>query len=100
MDPPAGVSLKGVVDFFGPIREPPLEKHWSKLPPVSIHHGTTDPLVDKNESEYLVAELVAARKKLDRDYFVNWYPNEGHGFKGAALSKSRDATIKFMSSVL
>ena len=100
MDPPAGASVKAVVDFFGPIRHPPLAQDWSKLPPVSIHHGTKDQLVDINESEYLVAELDAARKQPDRDYFVNWYPNEGHGFKGAALGKSRDATVAFMSSML
>ena len=100
MDPPAGVALKGVVDFFGPIREPPLPKNWAKLPPVSIHHGTDDDLVKKTESEYLVAELIAAKKQLGRDYFVEWYDKEGHGFKGAALNKSRDATVKFMNTVL
>ena len=100
MDPPTGASLKCVVDFFGPTRHPPLEPHWSKLPLVLIHHGTADRSVDISESEFLVAELEAIKKKKDRDYFVEWYKGEGHGFTGAALTESRDATVEFVKKAL
>lgn len=100
MAPPTGVALKCIVDFFGPTTQAPLETNWSRLPPLLIHHGTKDPLVPFSESEYLVAQLEKAGKKKDRDFFFEAYEGEGHGFKGAALTKSRDATIEFISKTL
>lgn len=100
MDPPAGTFLKCVVDFFGPTRRPPLEPHWSKLPPVLIHHGTADSLVPMSESEFLVAQLESSKKKKDRDYFVEWYKDQGHGFTGDALARSRKATVEFVEKTL
>ena len=100
MAPPAGTSLKCVVDFFGPTLKPPLESNWSKLPPVLILHGTKDPLVSPDESKYLVAQLEAVGKKKNRDYFFQLYEDEGHGFKGAALTKSRVASVEFIKRIL
>lgn len=98
MDPPAGTQLKCVVDFFGPTQS--LETHWSKLPPVLIFHGTKDPLVDPSESAYLVAQLELAGKKKGPGYIFESYEGEGHGFKGAALTKSRDETVEFIKKTL
>jgi dienelactone hydrolase len=98
MDPPAGTPLKCVVDFFGPTQS--LAPHWSKLPPVLIFHGTKDQLVDPSESARLVAQLELAGKKKGSDYIFESYEGEGHGFKGAALTKSREAAVEFIKKRL
>ncbi len=98
MDPPAGTTLKGVVDFFGPTHS--LGSGWAKLPQALILHGTKDPLVDISESEHLVAQLDAAGKNKGRDYVFERYEGEGHGFKGPALTKSRDLTVEFIKKAL
>jgi dienelactone hydrolase len=100
MDPPAGTRVKGVVDFFGPTQRPPLAAHWATLPLIQIHHGKDDRRVSPSESTFLIEELDRVGKTLDRDYFVNWYAHEGHGFKEPALTTSRDATVKFMTTTL
>lgn len=98
MDPPVGIGMKCVVDFFGPTRM--LENYWSKLPPTLIHHGTEDHVVDHAESAFLVAQLQGAKKKEGSDYQVELYKGEGHGFKEPALTKSRDATVAFVKKML
>ena len=98
MEPPAGIKLKCVVDFFGPTQL--LENHWSKLPPVLICHGIKDPLVKLSVSLDLVAQLEKAGKKKDRDYFFEKYKDEGHGFKDPALTKSRVRTVEFITKML
>ncbi len=108
---PPGVSLKGLVDFFGPTSQVPLSGDWSALPPTLIHHGTLDPL-PITDSEDVVRGLEAKGRKVTRltfgapptgphlgDQFVK-YPGEGHGFKGAALAGSRDASVEFLSKNL
>ena len=65
-----------------------------------IHHGTADRAVDISESEFLIAQLESAKKKKDRDYFVEKYEDEGHGFTGDALTKSRNVTVEFIEKML
>jgi carboxymethylenebutenolidase len=98
MDPPAGINLKCVVDFFGPTQT--LEPHWSKMPPVLVFHGSADTLVYPSESEYLVGKLDGVGKKKGVDYFYDPSKGETHGFKGAELTKSRDATVEFFKKRL
>jgi dienelactone hydrolase len=98
MDPPPGISPKCVVDFFGPTKT--LEPHWSKMPPLLIFHGTVDPLVVPAESDYLVGELKRVGKKKGVDFFYDPSEGETHGFKGAELTKSRDATVEFFKKRL
>ena len=98
MDPPAGVTARCVVDFFGPTRT--LEPHWTKMPPLRIFHGSADPLVSPSESEFLVEKLEGAKKKKGQDYIYEPSPGEGHGFKGPELTKARDATIEFFKKRL
>ncbi len=95
MDPPAGTQPKCVVDFFGLTQG--LAAHWVKLPPLLILHGTEDKLVLPSESEQIVAHLESAGKKKGRDFRFTRYEGEGHGFKGAALVKSRDETVEFIN---
>jgi dienelactone hydrolase len=98
MDPPVGVTPKCVVDFFGPTRT--LEPHWTKMPPLLVFHGTVDPLVHPSESEYLVEQLKGVGKKEGGDYCYDPSKGQGHGFKGAELTKSRDATVHFFKTRL
>ena len=98
MDPPAGIKLKCVVDFFGPTQL--LENHWSKLPPVLIFHGTEDDSVDLSASVHLVAQLEKAGKKKGQDYIFEKYKDEGHGFKDPKLTKSRVRTVEFIRKLL
>ena len=98
MDPPAGVTPKCVVDFFGPTAT--LEPHWSNMPRALVFHGTKDQLVPPSESEYLVGKLESVKKVKDRDYFYEPVKDESHGFKGAALTKSRDRTVDFFETTL
>lgn len=98
MDPPKPTKLRCVVDFFGPTRT--LEPHWSNMPPVLIFHGAKDPLVDPSESAFLVAQLESAGRKRGTGFTYEAVPGEGHGFHGAALKKSRDEMIAFITRVL
>jgi len=86
--------------FFGPTQNPAVDKKWSVLPPVLILHGGADHLVFPTESEYLVAQLEAAGKKKDRDYFFERYEKQGHGFKEPDLTKSRNRAIDFIKKAI
>ena len=98
MDPPANIRPKCMVDFFGPTQG--LESHWANLPPLLILHGSEDRLVPPGDSAHLVAQLESAGKKKGRDFCFTEYAGEGHGFKGAALAKSRDQTIDFIEKTI
>nr|WP_254798646.1 dienelactone hydrolase family protein [Sphingobium sp. AS12] len=98
MDPPGGVAVQSVVDFFGPTHL--LDAHWSKLPPVLIFHGSVDKFVDPSESEFLVQQLEAAGRAEGTGYNYELVEGQGHGFKGAALTESRDKTTKFLTDSL
>ena len=52
------------------------------------------------ELEALVAKLEQVGKKKGRDYFFEPSKGETHGFKGAELTKSRDATVEFFKKML
>ncbi len=108
---PPGPRLKAVVEFFAPTLQPAVKGDWSVLPPVQIHHGTSDPLSIEN-SRHLVRELrgkartvkewkfgAAGTAALADDQFIE-YPGETHGFKGAALTGSRDAAVQFLDEHL
>ena len=107
----SGMTLKGVVDFFGPTLQPPVTGDWSKLPPILIHHGTLDPLSIEN-SRKVVRELETVHRQVTKltfgqqptgpmadDRFIE-YPGEKHGFTGAALAASRDSTTEFLKRKL
>jgi dienelactone hydrolase len=100
MDPPAGVVVKCVVEFFGPVAY--LEDKLSAMPPLMIFHGGADFLVSPSQSHTLVTALQAAGKKQDRDFFVDFksYEKESHGFKGEKLTSSRTETVDFFKKYL
>jgi dienelactone hydrolase len=98
MSPPSGITLKCVVDFFGPTQAPPLRGNRSALPPLQIHHGANDTLVPITESEHLVTQLRAAGKTEGLGYHFTKYPGQGHGFTGSALNASRASTVTFVTA--
>lgn len=98
IDPPPGLQPKCVVDFFGPTQG--LGPHFARLPPVLILHGSADRMVPPSDSAHLVAQLESAGKKKGRDYRFSSYAGEGHGFKGAAMVKSRDEAAEFIENTI
>lgn len=100
MSPPTGTSLKCVVDFFGPTLAPPLRGNVATLPPVLIHHGTADEMVDIEESVHLENQLKAAGKVKGVGYEFIRYPGQPHGFKGPDLATSRTKTVEFLKGIL
>ena len=100
MTPPAGISLKCAVDFFGPVVNPPLTGNRAAMPPVLIHHGERDDLVPISDSRQLVGELRAAGKTEGVGYTLLEYRDQGHGFKGADLATARAKTVEFLTSIL
>lgn len=100
MSPPPGANLKCVVDFFAPTLTPPLRGHWAALPPVLIHHGTSDGIVPIDNSENLVNELRAVGRTQGLGYEFIRYPGQGHGFTGPDLAGSRTKTVEFFDRIL
>lgn len=100
MAPPSGTMLRCVVDFFGPTRSPKLCGSRSSMPPIQIHHGRVDTVVDVAESEHLVTELRAAGKVEGLGYEFLQYRHQGHGFTGADLVASRAASVAFVHASL
>jgi len=100
MTPPAGVTVRGIVDFFGPTLTVPLPNHWSALPPVLIFHGTDDHLVSITESEYAVNQLAACAKVSGRDSVFTPVRGQGHGFKDPELTQARTGTVAFLTRTL
>jgi dipeptidyl aminopeptidase/acylaminoacyl peptidase len=72
----------------------------ASMPPVQIHHGTGDGMVDIAESEHLVHELRAAGKVKGLGYEFFRYPNQGHGFSGDALVSSCATAVAFLKTSL
>jgi len=70
------------------------------MPPVLIHHGTTDEIVRIQHSVHLVTELKAAGRTEGVGYEFITYPKQGHGFTGDALTASRTRTVGFLEGIL
>lgn len=100
MSPPTGISLKAVVDFFGPTTAPPLLGSRASLPPVLVQHGTDDAIVPISDSVSLVNELRGLGRTEGVGYEFVSYPGQGHGFTGADLTASRTKTVAFLETIL
>jgi len=100
LDAPPGVTIKCLVDFFGPTLAPPLTGRFERMPPVQIHHGSDDRTVYPHDSEALIAQLKKAGKREGTDFVFESYPGQTHRFDGPALAAARAATISFIDSRL
>jgi dienelactone hydrolase len=91
--------INALVEFFAPVNQLPFNSlgvDIDQLPPVQIHHGTNDDVVDKSQSEKLVQELESVGKQKDIDYEVFYYKGEGHGFSSpSAILESTRRTIDY-----
>ena len=94
------VTLRCIVDFFGPTLAPPLQGRFQQMPPVQIHHGDADTTVYPRDSDALVAELKKAGKREGKDFVFESYPGQTHRFDSAALAAARAATVAFIDSRL
>jgi dipeptidyl aminopeptidase/acylaminoacyl peptidase len=63
-------------------------------PPTLIFHGANDNVVDVSQSELLANKL--ANEGVKHQLVI--YPREGHGWYGAALTKSFDQIELFLKS--
>lgn len=92
--------VKALVEFFAPVTQLPFQGiggDVDRLPPVQIHHGDDDRIVNRDQSIELESQLVAAGKVKDSDYELYFYPGEGHGFTSAtAVSDSTSRTVAFL----
>jgi carboxymethylenebutenolidase len=89
----AAVDLrcKAVVNFYG-ILPPLLLAQLRRLPPTLIIHGARDWVVPVAAAYQLATFLQARRIPYD----MHIYPEEGHGFHGAAASDAMARTIRFL----
>ena len=100
MTPPPGASVKAVVEFFAPTRNPALAGPWARMPPLLVHHGTADTTVYPADTVHLESELKRAGKHRDVDYWVTEYPGQTHRFTAAALKAALAATVTFLTARL
>jgi dienelactone hydrolase len=98
--PPSGVTLRALVDFFGPTTSLPSSSPWASLPQLQIHHGDDDTVVFPSDTKHLIAKLEGAGKRQPRDFIVRWYDKQGHVFDAPSLTKARKETIQFFEQKL
>jgi carboxymethylenebutenolidase len=80
-----------VVDFFGGLPAP-VARHMQGFPPTLILHGEDDRIVDPSEARTLAALL----KARNVPHELALYPNQGHGFVGAAADDARRRVAEFV----
>jgi carboxymethylenebutenolidase len=85
------LRCEAVVDFYG-ILPPLLLVQLRRLPPTMILHGARDWVVPVAAAYQLATFLQARRIPYD----MHIYPEEGHGFRGAAASDAMARTIRFL----
>lgn len=98
LDPPPHAWLNGVVDFFGPTSG--LGPSFARLPAVLVCHGSADAIVSPRDSQQLVEALKREGRKQGVGYEYEVFSGEGHGFKDAALRRSRELTVEFLKKHL
>jgi dienelactone hydrolase len=94
----AAVKARAVVEFAAPTTTYGLGGGLGNLPPLQVHHGGLDKIVLPEQTQDLDTALTAAGKKEGTDYFLLWYPKEGHvPFKDPMdTDQAERATIAFL----
>jgi dienelactone hydrolase len=97
-------TIKGVVDFFGFIKNTTIIAQVAKLPPTLVLHNQNDDIVPVDESSKplltaLDALMGAKAVVHDHKYYVEVNPPGNHQFKpgGAADIDSRKQTIQWLT---
>jgi dienelactone hydrolase len=83
--------IKAVVDLFGPV--PAGAETAALTAPVLIHHGARDRIVPVEHAKRLEALL----KARGVPHEVTIYPDQGHGFFGAAQIDAASRIVAFLN---
>lgn len=86
----ADARIKAVVDVFGPV--PEGADKAARTPPVLILHGGRDRIVPVEHARRLEALLTARAVPHE----VKIYPDQGHGFTGAAQIDAAGRILAFL----
>ena len=87
--------VKAIVDYFGPLPED-LASRCSRLPPTLILHGASDPIVPVTQAHAIERLL----QQQGTPYEIKIYPNQGHGFAGAAQLDAAARVASFLDRQL
>ena len=87
--------VKAVVEYFGGLPEF-FARQFKTMPPTLILHGEADQLVSVKEA-YTLETLL---KNRSVSYEMKIYPQQGHGFSGAAATDSMQRTVAFLDKNL
>lgn len=91
----ADERVKAVVNYFGPLLEG-FPQRAKRLPPTLILHGARDGVVSVDHA----LEWEKLLKYLRTPYEIKIYPEEGHGFLGAAQLDSAARVKAFLTRYL
>jgi carboxymethylenebutenolidase len=92
---PQDPRVKAIVEMSGAL-PPKVQPGDKRLAPLLILHGARDPLVNVQEA-YKVANLLKAKGQT---YEMKVYPEQGHGFVGAAHEDSVQRIATFFGRYL
>ena len=88
-------EVAAVVDYFGGM-SPLISKKLERMPPTLLLHGELDHVVSVAEARNL--EQLFTEKNVV--FEIHTYPDQGHGFNGAAASDARERTLRFLDRYL
>lgn len=88
-------EIKAVVEYFGGLPDI-FSKQLQTMPPTLILHGDTDKAVPVAEA-YKLETLLKSKKS---PYEIKIYPQQGHGFNGAAAADAMQRTVAFFEKNL
>lgn len=88
-------EVKAVVEYFGGLPDF-FSKQLQSMPPTLILHGDADRTVPVSEAYNL--ETLLKDKKAP--YEIKIYPQQGHGFNGAAAADAMQRTVAFFAKNL
>jgi carboxymethylenebutenolidase len=88
-------DVTAVVDYYGGM-SPIISDKLERMPPTLLLHGEHDPVVPVAEARRL--ERLFQEKKVT--YEIHIYPDQSHGFTGAAAGDARERTIRFLDKHL
>jgi carboxymethylenebutenolidase len=87
--------IKAVVNYFGFLPEP-VRENATRLPPMLVLHGARDAIVPVANAHALEALL----NRLGAAHEVHVYPDQAHGFHGAAQLDAAQRTATFLGRYL
>jgi carboxymethylenebutenolidase len=84
--------VKTLVNYFGPLPQGAIAT-TARLPPTLVLHGSADPIVPVANA-YAVESLL---RQQNIPYEIKVYPDQGHGFRGAAEEDATRRSLAFLN---